>query len=229
MKYLGIGLLAVGVAIAAAFGAQNPPGVHRANELSGTAALVDGAAGTEAALALEALEPETPTERLRSWLAGSGAPFLGGIGLIIVGALLARGAARRDTEDDSTGARVADGGPVDFAALLREIAAEATSLAAVADACTTTQAFDALRARVQKLQTEKVERLVAARQRVERRYGLAGFAAIFSPLSSGERLVNRSWSALADHHAPEAANSLRAASSAFEEALAQVESAAATA
>ncbi len=57
---------------------------------------------------------------------------------------------------------------------------------------------------VHELAVARFEAIVAARTRVQARYGMAGFAELYGPFSSAERYVNRAWSALVDQHWPEA-------------------------
>ena len=68
--------------------------------------------------------------------------------------------------------------------------------------------FDELRYLIKNLQYDKFEPLIESRVRVEARFGVAGFAAIFGPLSAGERQLNRAWSALVDRHWGEASDSM---------------------
>ena len=51
-------------------------------------------------------------------------------------------------------------------------------------------------------------RLCASGPRVQALHGIEGMAALFSPLSAGERKMNRAWAALVDRHWPEALSSV---------------------
>lgn len=162
----------------------------------------------------------SPGERLSAWFSLAGVPFVLGIVLVIIGAVLARKASHSEAgvhEGDG------EGGPVDFGHLLGELADALHALAADAGKTTpSVEDFERVKTRVEELQTGMVERLIGARIAVERRHGLAVYAAIFSPLSAGERLLNRSWAALSDKHWPEAVACLDGAAAAFEEARGEV-------
>lgn len=175
---------------------------------------------TAAEAAVGIVAPASPGDRLKDWFSLSGIPFLLGLVLVVVGAVIARQAAHGD--DD--GATDAQGRPVDFGVLLgtliddlRAISAEARRVAEP-----TAGDFDRLRQRVHDLQADKVERLVGARRAVERRHGLATYAAIFSPFSGGERALNRAWATLADQHWPESMASLEKAEALFAAARAEI-------
>jgi hypothetical protein len=84
-------------------------------------------------------------------------------------------------------------------------------------------AFASAKARIETFQLEKVGRLIEARGQVQNRYGLGGFAAIFGPLSGAERFLNRTWSALADEHWPEATRSVQNAMTELDAAIAALE------
>ncbi|MEC8025261.1 MAG: hypothetical protein VX223_15145 [Myxococcota bacterium] len=159
------------------------------------------------------VSPE-PTARLTAWFSLAGLPFLLGLGLIIGGGMLARQAQREaalsDNPEDSGTA-----GPVDFGELLddlhsRVIALEKTTTGKVS--------HDELLAQIEAIQFEQLEPLIDARQKVQARFGMAGFADIYSPLSGGERNLNRAWSALVDRHPQEAQNALDSAAQQIVEA-----------
>ena len=64
--------------------------------------------------------------------------------------------------------------------------------------------LDAIKAKLEDIQKGDLARLCESGPRVQQRYGMAGFAEIFSPLSAGERKLNRLWATLVDRHWPEA-------------------------
>ena len=155
---------------------------------------------------------ESPGHRFSDWLHQAGAPFLLGIILLSVGAVFARKEARAEalghTDKTYKGSRAK--GAVDFGELLQELnsdlAVAQERAAGVSDP--TDGDFDEFRYLIKNLQYDKFEPLIESRVRVEARFGVAGFAAIFGPLSAGERQMNRAWSALVDRHWGEASASL---------------------
>ncbi len=160
-----------------------------------------------------------PSERLTSWLGLAGLPYAAGLVLIVLGALLSRRAQAAASRGDAGPSRKG-AAPLDFGVALREITETVAAMAAEAEAqAAPTQAdFDALKARLDALTLSHIEPVVEARDRLKARYGVAGFAAVFGPLSAGERNVNRAWSALVDQHWPEATASLGTAAAYFGEA-----------
>ncbi|MBX3270915.1 MAG: hypothetical protein KF729_11685 [Sandaracinaceae bacterium] len=168
------------------------------------------------------LQPVAPEARLTSWLAESGLLFALGLALVVVGAVLGRVAARREAH--AAPARPAGEAPAardlgalldDLHALVAALAEEAARASAPSDAD-----FDALKDRIHEVVLEKVEPIVDAAPRVQAKYGLARFADVFGPLSSGERYLNRAWSALVDRHWEEATRSLARAAADLEHARA---------
>jgi hypothetical protein len=170
---------------------------------------------------------ESPGRRFSDWLQQAGGPFLLGIILLVVGAVLARKEARAaalgHTDKTYKGSR--DKGAVDFGELLGELNSDlAEANARVAKVAEVTDGdFDELRYLIKNLQYDKFEPLIESRVRVEARFGVAGFAAIFGPLSAGERQMNRAWSALVDRHWGEASESLKRSARSLLAAQEQVE------
>lgn len=170
---------------------------------------------------------ESPGRRFSDWLQQAGGPFLLGVILLAVGAVLARKEARAEalghTDKMYKGSR--DKGAVDFGQLLQELNSDlAVANARVAKVSEPTDGdFDELRYLIKNLQYDKFEPLIESRVRVEARFGVAGFAAIFGPLSAGERQMNRAWSALVDRHWGEASESLSRSSRSLLVAQQQVE------
>lgn len=175
---------------------------------------------TAAEAAVGIVAPASPGDRLNDWFSLSGLPFLLGLVLVVVGAVLARKASGAD----DTGTTDAEGRPVDFGELLGTLVSDVRALSAEARGVVDpkTADFDRLRQRVHELQADKVERLIGARKAVERRHGLATYAAIFSPFSGGERALNRAWATLADQHWPESMASLEKAEALFAAAQAEI-------
>jgi hypothetical protein len=156
------------------------------------------------------VEAPKPQARLAQWFGESGALFLCGLFLVVVGAVIGRVAVRREATGGGDG-RTA-GEAQDFGALLAELRDLVIELAEGMDEEDQPERHERLKDELHRLTLDKFEPLVDARARVQAKYGMAGFADIFGPLSSAERHVNRAWSALVDDHWPEArASVLRAA------------------
>lgn len=187
--------------------------------LASTEALPEAVAGKRGAwleLKKATAEPEAklastplpgPQARLAGWFDLSGMPFLGGLVLIVIGAVLGRKAAKAELSDDSkagTGERVDFGVAVDkLAELVQALADEAAAMDSPSEADR-----QAVQHRIEDLQLTRFGPIVEARYQLQNRIGLAGFANVFGPLSGGERWINRSWSTLADNHWPETQASL---------------------
>lgn len=180
-----------------------------------------------------ALLPPPPegTDRLKRWAGLAGWQTLLGMILIIAGAFIARKAAHAE----ATAVAPSDGktrGPVDFGDLLRELETGVRTLHAdmVADVETPASsgtargaAFEAYKKRIEAFQYDYVEPMVDSRIKVQTRFGMAGFAALFSPMSGGERNLNRAWSALVDDHWPEAINATLQSSRSLKDAVQELE------
>mgnify|MGYP004334155627 FL=1 len=183
-------------------------------------------AGSAAHVAAKYDVVESPGRRFSDWLQQAGGPFALGIILLIVGALLARKEARAaalgGSEKVYKGAR--DKAAVDFGQLLQELNDDLKGanerVAQVSEP--SDDDFEQLRYLIKNLQYDKFEPLIESRVRVEARFGVAGFAAIFGPLSAGERQLNRAWSALVDRHWPEAKDSLSRSARSLQSAHEQV-------
>jgi hypothetical protein len=169
------------------------------------------------------LEPPASGKRFGDWFDLAGLPFLLGLALLVTGAILSRVVAKKEAtsgESESTG-------PQDFGLALNNVG---TRIHSLADEIARADALDeremvALQEQIQSIQLEGFEPLIDARLRVQARFGLAGYAAIFGPLSSSERFLNRAWSALVDSHVPEATASLRHSAEEITVAISQVEAA----
>jgi len=140
------------------------------------------------------------------------APFGGGIALAVVGALLLRrqmaaAGGKSDSED----------GIHDLAGLesaLQGVTAQTAALAALPEG------EAGLRASLEALLLDQLLPLVEARGLLANAHGVEAYAKVFTPLASGERCLNRAWSALADGHPPEAKAQLARAQAHFENAQA---------
>jgi hypothetical protein len=146
---------------------------------------------------------------LDGWLSVGGFGFGFGLLILALGGWLARKSAAQTVVSDDEEA------PVDFGEMLSEVCG---AVAQLHDDMVSTQTpnvgdLEVFKARLEDIQKEALARLCASGPRVAARHGLAGMAAVFSPLSSGERRLNRAWAAMVDRHWPEAVSSVLGASS----------------
>ncbi|MBR57328.1 MAG: hypothetical protein CMH54_04640 [Myxococcales bacterium] len=159
----------------------------------------------------------SPNARVSNWLGFAGVPFVLGLLLVIGGAILYRKAVRAELVGSESGDGKGDG-PTDFGVALGELATTVRDLATRAGAMD--EPDDAQREsakeEIESALQDRIAPLVEARARVQLRYGMDGFAAVFGPLATGERRLNRSWSALVDNHWPETQTSLSGAADALE-------------
>ncbi|HAN32682.1 MAG TPA: hypothetical protein DCQ06_13900 [Myxococcales bacterium] len=155
-------------------------------------------ADTGAAAALPQIKPKA---RLISWFGESGVPFTVGLVLVVLGSVIARRRAGSDLDGQDQSAEAVDFGHV-MGQLHEELERLAASLAQ--DVMSNEEAKLA----VENAQMERFAPLIEARGRLQARYGLAGYAEVFGPLSGSERRVNRAWSALVDDHRSEATTSI---------------------
>jgi hypothetical protein len=151
----------------------------------------------------EAQTTQGPGARLSGWAAQSGFGFGLGLLLVFAGALICRRAIAAELMAEGPSG---EDGPVDFGALLGDVCGRVAALhqEMVALEAPTTDDLDALKAKLEDIQKGDLARLCESGPKVQQRYGMAGFAQIFSPLSAGERKLNRLWSTLVDRHWPEA-------------------------
>ena len=144
-----------------------------------------------------------------------------GLVLLVAGGIISRRAIRAEAI-----AEPKEGQPqaVDFGEMLHQtslqVAAHAQEMASLT--LPADEDFDRFKRFVEDIQLESIQRLVEAKERLQIRHGIAAFAAIFGPLSKGERYLNRVWSALVDSHWPEATRSMRVAGQALAEAHAEI-------
>ncbi len=194
-------------------GLSGPPAQARGRWLEARTALVEPRA-QKASTPLPG--PET---RLAGWFELSGMPFLGGLALIVIGAVLGRRAAKAELSGDS---KSGDDTRVDFGVAVADLAQKLRALAdraAALDAPTPAQRKE-VQAEIEALQLTRFGPIVEARYQLQNRIGLAGFAHVFGPLSGAERWLNRSWSTLADEHWPETRTSLARSAEQMAEAAA---------
>jgi hypothetical protein len=185
------------------------------NAQAATAAAVQATATAKAAPIIQ------PKDRLNQWLSSFGALFGVGLALVISGAVIYRRVVRAEADTQPTGeaASTTIQIPKDFGHMLQTLAESVTHILSTHPLTDHLAAADAqtIKLAIETIQNDLLERLTDApvRARVQLRYGVEGLAAVFSPLSSGERRVNRAWSALMDQHWPEAHASLSEAHSQF--------------
>lgn len=170
-------------------------------------------AEVEPAARAAVLQPVAPEARLTTWASDSG-PFFGiGLLLVVIGAVMGRVSAKRAAADPAA-SRSASGGddaPArDLGEMLAEIQSAIAELAdeAAANEHPNTDDYERVKKRIHELTLGAMEQVVESTGRVQSRYGMAAFADIFGPFASGERYLNRAWSALVDRHWEEAASSL---------------------
>lgn len=146
-----------------------------------------------------------PAQRLSEWQGVAGGGFLLGLFLVVAGAVWARRLESVEAPTDQT-----KGNAIDFGQALTDLHSQLTGLhARLHETGDDSEAkFVALRADIERVQADLVEPIVDARERLARRYGMVGYAEVFSPFSSAERRLNRAWCALVDMHPPEAEASM---------------------
>lgn len=168
--------------------------------------------------AAAAVGTQGPGARLRGWAGLSGAGFGLGLLLVIAGSWICRVAIGRELVE---GTDDAEAGPVDFGELLKDVLQRTRTLHSdMAAIEAPTQAdLETLKARLEDIQKGDLARICDAGPRVQQRYGMKGFAEIFSPLSAAERKLNRMWAALVDQHWPEALASVALAQANLEAAV----------
>ncbi|HCH62310.1 MAG TPA: hypothetical protein DFR83_05865 [Deltaproteobacteria bacterium] len=137
------------------------------------------------------------------------APFGLGIALAVAGAmLLRRQSAKQAAGGDADGIHDLSG----LREALHEVTANTAALEALPD-----QTHDLLE-RVEALQLEHLLPMLEARSILASSHGVKSYARVFTPIASGERCLNRAWSALADQNPAEARVQLGRARGHFEAA-----------
>ena len=220
-------LIAVGVALCAAFGGQLPETTKHRETLKLQQAQLsadseaDATQRSKVSAEIKATPPQAPQARLLDWLASSALPFGAGCLLIIVGAVIARRNEQVETSEEGP----STGDAIDFGVLLSQITTELSALYEEAQGLSAedSDGSKALRERIQKLQRGDLERLIEARGRVRAKHGVATFAELYGSISQGERRLNRAWSALTDAHIPESIHALEGAHASLLEAQAHLQ------
>lgn len=192
-------------------------------ELARLAPRVESAAMRAGAIPKEAVPAK---DRLAGWFSANGLPFSAGVVLIVLGGILARradkAAASGKAPEDSSGKRKE---AVDFGHKLRTTAAAVRTLQRVMkdEPARSVPSLTPLREQVEAIVRDDIEPLVETKPQVIARYGMAGFAALFGPLSGAERYLNRAWVAMVDRHWDEAEASLESAASHLEATVVALE------
>lgn len=177
--------------------------------LAAEAALIDPTA--DAAF----VKPTEPSLRVTQWFEQSGIPFLGGLLLVFIGAII----GRRAVKDEASGkGKKGRAQAIDLTEAIGGLAAELKALADGMGETPETAQIDSIKDRLEALQFEAFQPIIESRGRAQVRFGIASYAELFGPFSSAERRANRAWSALVDKHWPEARASLRIAADQMAEA-----------
>ncbi len=169
--------------------------------------------------------PPGPTDRLTLWASVSGWLFMLGVILVIAGAALARWVIRQELQAGVQGSSEAQDGERSTQpgsrASLETLLEDARALVSSLEGNETPgeEDFEASQKELERLSFDLLEPLIEARGAFQALHGMGPFAAVYGPLSSGERNLNRTWSALVDRHWPEATSSARIACSGLEAAL----------
>ena len=198
LKATGILLVAIGVIVAAAAGIQLGPAEYSVALQEARTALTGSTP--------QLLPPTPAATRIDDWYGAAGSWFLGGLALLLAGAIIARVAIGRGGAAEAA----ADGH--DFEDSLARLAVAISGTRSLLDQ----GSADSTRLELERLSRELVLPMIESRFALQRRFGLAGCVAVLGPLSGAERLLNRAWSALVDGHAAETRASLDGAAAEVE-------------
>lgn len=148
-----------------------------------------------------------PMTRLEHWWSISQLGFGGGFILMICGGLLFRRSDGKSAESVGEGSARPENAST---ALMDQLHTRLAALHHQAQHIhePTYSELAALKQELENIQKEVLGPLIENGPRLQSRFGLTGYATVFSPLSSGERLLNRTWCTLVDQHWPEALRSL---------------------
>jgi len=157
---------------------------------------------------------EAPGARVSSWMSDSGLWFVVGLILVLGGCL-----SMRKLSATPAGAQ-AEEDRVDLGKSLARMRSQTQELAEMMKGDTPgDDRWEDFKKRIEAILLETVEPVVRARNQIQQELGISTYAAIFSPMSSGERRLNRAWSALVDRHMPEARDSVELAAGDMGEAV----------
>lgn len=213
MKVLAYSLLIGGVALAGAGGARMGDGLTQVRQAEFAASLQDGDQAPS-----EAVSSPKPMERWWQWMDRGGWTWGAGVGLVVVGAGLAR-------RSSTSGPSASLGGTASELDLKGTIAA-LTSLIDELQARLSDTPLDAdcreERDDIDRAFEKYISPVIDARQRLSDRFGATKYSVIIGHFAAGERNLARSWSALTDGRADVAREALKKSRNAFEEALREV-------
>ncbi len=189
MKIIGFVLFLLGVTLAGGYAAAIPQNVERGEDAPA----------------------QTASQRISAWWDIGGPPFLGGMALMIVGAVLARSA--RKPADEATGEEGPyRGGPPssDASEMLKQISDDLDALpSAFTDKDETAQAV------LDGLLEEGIPQFLDRREAMIENMGLEKFAEMIGQFAMMERGIARAWSAMTDECYAEVGPSLDRAKSAL--------------
>lgn len=188
---------------------------HGARALAALSPLLPPSDSVEARLAAAKAElgPLGPSARLSAWWAAAGPGWALGVGLVALGALLAR--RGMVAAQSATSSLQTEDFPTAVAGLLAELAPLRLRLARATGDDTAPEVREAL----DRLQDERIRPLVEARGALIHQHGVGAFSEYFGPFSAAERQLNRAWSALTDGQPGHADAALASAGTSFEQAL----------
>jgi len=193
-----------------------------AAEITALAPKLAEAQAAKAKIPPEAVEAST---RLSGWFSANGLPFSAGVLLIIFGGLLARRADKTAMQAALPGGVGAKKDAVDFGVKLVTTAATVRTLYGVMSdvKARSVAGLEPFKSQVEAIIQNDIEPLIETKHQVIGRFGMAGFAQLFGPLSGAERYLNRAWVAMVDRHWDEAQNSLDRAAQGLEDTIAELE------
>jgi len=133
--------------------------------------------------------------------------FASGMFLMVLGGLVFRRAEANAFALQSASESTSENTPM---ALMKHLCDELEGLNRQVQALDTPMfsQLEETKIKLESLQKNVLGPLIDQGPQLQSKYGLSGYASVFSPLSSGERLLNRTWSTLVDQHWPEARRSL---------------------
>lgn len=214
--WLGLVLVAIGIVLAASFGARNGARhVEYRQALGELSYAEDDATKAKAQEKVAEVGLPGPSERIGQWFGVGGIGW--GIGILVIGA----GAflARRQAAEDAAGTGGSEASRVDFPATIGSIRATIDRVRKGIAGLPMDTDDNASRQALDDLDSDVIQPLVEGRGQLVAKHGLAGFATYFGPFSAGERNLNRCWSALTDGHSVVAREALEIADQAFVAAL----------
>lgn len=215
-RYGALALLAIGIVVAAVFGARNGDTHVRYRTAAGQVeVLEDGPLKQAAEKERDSIGIPPPRQRLAEWGAAGGVGWGVGVLLIGVGAVI----ARRQQAAEAAGTGGTSEGRVDFPASVQRVLDQLADVGArIADLPMDDDAPE-VRESIDAIADELLLPVVEGRGQLMARHGIARFAEYFSPFSAGERYLHRVWSALTDGHAEVARASLQRSRESFQQAL----------